>query len=68
MIVWVSATGLKGLRRVLRKASLQADEDRTVTFSEGGFTIYANPKASHGYLYLGVSESLYGTEATDAVE
>jgi hypothetical protein len=50
---WINTTGLKGMKALLKKEYLPGDADREVEFKEGGYVIRANPRASHGYLYLG---------------
>ena len=50
---WINKTGLPGLKKLLKKEYLASDEMREVEFREGGYVIKANPRSSHGYLYLG---------------
>jgi hypothetical protein len=55
LLSWINKKGLKGLTKILGKKGnyLASDEDRVVEFREGGFVITANPRGSHGYLYIG---------------
>ena len=50
---WINETGLPGLKKILKSDYLAGDEHREVEFREGGYVIKANPRASHGYLYMG---------------
>lgn len=50
---WINKTGLPGLKKVLKSDYLASDENREVEFKGGGYVIRANPRASHGYLYIG---------------
>lgn len=50
---WINKTGLPGLKKLIKKEYLASDESREVTFRDDGYVIVANPRASHGYLYLG---------------
>ena len=49
---WLNKTGLRELRRHLKKHYLDSDEDREERLERGGYVIIANPRKSYGYLYL----------------
>jgi hypothetical protein len=48
---WLNARGIPQIRRMV--ADVGYGEDREVRWTEGAYTIVANPKSSYGYLYLG---------------
>lgn len=52
LLKWVDKKGLKAMRRLVKERALTNDEDREVRFEDGGYVITANPRRSHGYLYL----------------
>lgn len=48
---WLNMRGIPQMRRLV--ADVGSSEDREVRWTEGAYTIIANPRASYGYLYLG---------------
>lgn len=48
---WLNARGIPQMRRMV--ADVGGSEDREVRWTEGAYTIVANPRGSYGYLYLG---------------
>lgn len=51
LLAWLNARGLPQLRRLV--ADVGGSEDREVRWTEGPYTVVANPRGSYGYLYLG---------------
>lgn len=47
---WVNKVGLPRLRA---ECEIPRDSEKTLTFSDGRFTMTASPRASYGYLYIG---------------
>jgi hypothetical protein len=52
LIAWLNSFGLGALNRRLAECRVQPDEDDTIVVSDVHFRLVANPKKSHGYLYL----------------
>lgn len=50
---WINAKGLPRLRKELVKQHVSTRDDILVTAADRKYTIIANPKRSHGYLYIG---------------
>lgn len=54
---WISSTGLKFLKKMLVDNRISSDTDRDVRLETlEGYYIVASPKASNGYLYIGMWE------------
>lgn len=49
---WLDKKGLPTLRKEIYASSLGVEDQRLVIIQKDGFTLLANPLASHGYLYL----------------
>jgi hypothetical protein len=51
---WIDEKGLELIRRVCLDTRLRPSDSQRVTFHDeaDGYTIEADPRASHGYLYL----------------
>lgn len=50
---WLGSRGMSLLRERLEKGNVSPRDNVLVEIQEGKFTLQANPKASHGYLYIG---------------
>lgn len=52
LCAWINSFGLGALNRRLAECRVQPDEDDTIVVSDVHFRLIANPRRSHGYLYL----------------
>lgn len=54
---WLDGKGMPWIRSVIATGSMGPEEDRAIELTDNTsgrrFTIHANPRASHGYLYVG---------------
>lgn len=50
---WIQEKGIPRLRAQLKRQSISARDDVIVSVVDRRHTIIANPKKSHGYLYIG---------------
>lgn len=50
---WIQTTGIPRLREELNRQGVKANADVLVTVVDHDRTIIANPRKSHGYLYIG---------------
>lgn len=65
---WITDIGMPGLKRLLKADYLSGSEHREVEFREGGYTLKANPRGSHGYLYLGAWPDTLGPDVQAKVQ
>ena len=52
LCAWLLSFGFAGLKSKLAECRVQPDEDDTIVVSDVHFRLIANPRRSHGYLYL----------------
>lgn len=57
LVGWISRKGLGKLRKQLRLNYVPRDANKLIWVVDGDYNLIANPKASHGYLYLGAWRS-----------
>lgn len=50
---WLNKKGLKKLKKECEAQSLTSSCDEVVWVRDGKFGLYANPRSSYGYLYIG---------------
>ena len=50
---WLNKKGMKLLKKECAAERLMGDCETTVWVRDGKFTLYANPRRSYGYLYIG---------------
>lgn len=54
LAAWYNKTGARLLEKRCLAEYLTGDSDDSVTIDEGGYRLVASPRASYGYLYVGV--------------
>ncbi len=54
IVKWLDTRGRKLLVKRLRGDDVHPGDNRVVHLQDGRFNVVASPKASHGYLYLGL--------------
>lgn len=53
LVKWIDEVGLPKLRKAVIKGRLGQAESRDVVIEDKDFCLKANPRRSHGYLYIG---------------
>jgi len=51
---WINKVGLKLLKEQCATRGIRGDSEEVVRIEAGDFVLVASPRASHGYLYIGV--------------
>lgn len=51
---WIDKVGMPAIRKLAK--AMTGDQDFEERFEQGGYFIVANPKRSHGYLYIGAAK------------
>jgi hypothetical protein len=51
---WINKKGLPALRKLVKKLSIMPSEAQEILFELDGYLVVANPKKSHGYLFIGI--------------